>query len=182
VGRLVLSQRADGSSASRPGGAMRHMRAGTIASIGLEADRCTRRTDSSTSSMARVSTSAASSIACIAATTCTECSPKRSTVESNPAGDESRELRVTTLVRSMLRQMKPRRVSGHPLGPPHPGRTIGNTKNLIPRRRPASLPKTLHSIIPVAKPVYNFGGIGRPPRRRGMMRRVRRRHFCRGEL
>ena len=88
---------------------MRLMRDGTIASIGREADRCTRRTDSSTSSVARVSTSAASSAACVAATvTCTECSPKRSTVESNPAGDESWSMVVKTRVRSMLRQMKPR--------------------------------------------------------------------------
>jgi hypothetical protein len=40
--------------------------------------------------VARVSTSTVSSTACVAGTiTCTECSPKRSTVESNPAGDES---------------------------------------------------------------------------------------------
>jgi hypothetical protein len=138
---------------------MRHMRdGGAIASIGLEAERCARRTDSSTSSNARVSSSAASSTACVAATTCTECSPKRSTVESNPACDESSELRWRrTRARSMLRQMKPRGPTAIRLGRRARTEDRDQSVRLLPPPAGITPEKTLYSIIRAVEPVYNFG-------------------------
>jgi hypothetical protein len=55
------------------------------------------------------------------------------------------------------------RATGHPLGPIHP--PFGVTgRQFAPLRRPALLPKTLYSIIPVASPVYNSHYPARHPR------------------
>jgi len=104
---------------------------GTVCQIGLSPAWSER---SRTSPSIAETTSAATSAGVICdrvVSTCTECSPKRSTVESNPAGEESHELVDRLVVRSMLRQMKPQRAGNHPLGPPHPGRLPRQVSRLI---------------------------------------------------
>ena len=120
----MLSRRPDRLSASSAGGAVRLTCGRTLAGSGPQADCRATRTDSSTSNATKVSTSAASvNVVAIDATTCTECSPKRSTVESNPVADDESPICLRRRSRPLdVASDEACESSGHPRGPINPGR------------------------------------------------------------